>query len=87
MLKIKLLKYKTIKEQPLCPSGPGMSPKNVGQLTKIIGISQSGISKHLNTLRDWDFVDGFKNGKQVTYKLNKGYIRKLLNNLLDLIKK
>ena len=62
------------------------SPKNVGQLTKIIGISQSGISKHLGVLRNWDFVDGFKNGKQVTYKINQGYIRELVCKLSDMIK-
>ena len=63
------------------------SPKSVGQLTKIINISQPGTSQHLKLLQHLGFIDGFKNGKQITYKLNPGYILKMSNKISDLIKK
>ena len=63
------------------------SPKSVGQLSKAVNMYQPATSNHLKLLQNLDLVDGFKNGKQVTYKLNLGQMLKLLNKLSDLIKK
>lgn len=62
------------------------SPKSVGQLTNIVGISQPGISKQLDILKSLNFVDGFKDGRQITYKLNRERIIKLLNSLSGIIR-
>lgn len=46
-------------------------PKNVGELTSIIGISQSGVSNNLARLKSCGFVTTKPNGKERIYVLNK----------------
>lgn len=52
--------------------------KNVGQLTKAIGVDQSTISNNLKRLRDCGFVEVKPDGKQRIYVLNKKTIEPLL---------
>ena len=41
----------------------------VGELTALVGLDQSTVSKHLSTLRHAGIVEGQRNGNQVFYHL------------------
>jgi DNA-binding transcriptional ArsR family regulator len=45
--------------------------KNVGELIKNCGLSQSAVSQHLKKLKNWGLVSCQKQGKEVYYKLTK----------------
>jgi len=45
--------------------------KNVSELIKNCGLSQSAVSQHLKKLKNWGLVSCQKQGKEVYYKLTK----------------
>ena len=45
--------------------------KNVSQLIKNCGLSQSAVSQHLKKLKNWGLISCQKQGKKVYYKLTK----------------
>ena len=44
-------------------------PRSVGELTRLLGISQSNVSQHLAVLRDRGLVDAERDGNRVIYTL------------------
>ena len=56
--------------------------KNVGELIKNCGLSQSAVSQHLKKLKNWGLVSCQKQGKEVYYKLNKKNIAEIAEKLL-----
>jgi ArsR family transcriptional regulator len=56
--------------------------KNVGELIKNCGLSQSAVSQHLKKLKNWGLVSCYKQGKEVYYKLNKKNVAEIAEKLL-----
>jgi len=56
--------------------------KNVSQLIKTCGLSQSAVSQHLKKLKNWGLVSCYKQGKEVYYKLNKKNVAEIAEKLL-----
>jgi Predicted transcriptional regulators len=56
--------------------------KNVGELIKNCGLSQSAVSQHLKKLKNWGLVSCYKQGKEVYYKLNKKNAAEIAEKLL-----
>ena len=57
------------------------SEKTVGELTDLIGISQSSLSQHLAKMRDHGLVASDKRGKQVYYRIGSPEVSALLSTL------
>lgn len=64
----------------------GQSDKNVTELIKICGLSQSAVSQHLEKLREARLIFGRKNGKEIVYKLTNTRSAEIAKNLLQLEK-
>ena len=56
--------------------------KNVSQLIKNCGLSQSAVSQHLTKLKNWGLVSCQKQGKEVYYKLYKKNAAEIAEKLL-----
>jgi DNA-binding transcriptional ArsR family regulator len=56
--------------------------KNVGELIKNCGLSQSAVSQHLKKLKNWGLVSCYKQGKEVYYKLTKKQAALIAEKLL-----
>jgi DNA-binding transcriptional ArsR family regulator len=56
--------------------------KNVGELIKNCGLSQSAVSQHLKKLKNWELVSCYKQGKEVYYKLTKKQAALIAEKLL-----
>jgi ArsR family transcriptional regulator len=56
--------------------------KTVGELTRIVKLSQPAISQHLKTLKACDLVIDERRGKEVFYAVNAEYTLKLLQSLI-----
>ena len=56
--------------------------KNVGELIKNCGLSQSAVSQHLAKLKNWGLVSCQKQGKEVYYKLTKKTSAEIAEQLL-----
>lgn len=50
----------------------------VGDLEKILHISQSAISQHLSRMHEEGIVSRYRDRQQIIYKVNKGYAEKIL---------
>ncbi|MBC8401550.1 MAG: winged helix-turn-helix transcriptional regulator [Candidatus Marinimicrobia bacterium] len=57
--RIRILKM--LEVRPLC----------VCEITEILGLAPSTVSKHLSLLRDAELINDFKDGKWVNYNLNQ----------------
>ncbi len=58
-------------------------PRTVGEITRVVGLSQPSISQHLATLKACDLVIDERQGKEVVYAVNAEYTLKLLQSLVD----
>jgi len=56
--------------------------KNVGELIKNCGLSQSAVSQHLKKLKNWGLVSCYKQGKEVYYKVIKKQAALIAEKLL-----
>ena len=56
--------------------------KNVSELIKTCGLSQSAVSQHLKKLKNWGLISYQKQGKEVYYKLNKKNAAEIAEKLL-----
>ena len=63
------------------------SQKTVGELVKIVKLSQPAVSQHLKTLKGNGLVVDERRGQEVFYSVNTGYLLGLLKNLSNQIKK
>ena len=58
--------------------------KSVGQLSEIVGISQSLVSQHLARMRHEDVVDSRREAQVVFYTLKEGPASVLITTLYDI---
>lgn len=56
---------------------------NVGQIAEVSTLSRSAVSHHLKILREAGVLESRKEGKEVYFWINKGYLREILTNVLD----
>jgi len=56
--------------------------KNVSELVKHCGLSQSAVSQHLKKLKNWGLVSCQKHGKEIYYKLIKKNAAEIAKKLL-----
>ncbi len=54
---------------------------NVGNLEKIAGLSQSGVSQHLRILRLSGIIEPERIGKEICYKIVDPMVEKLIKTL------
>lgn len=57
----------------------------VGEITEILGLATSTVSKHLSVLRDAGIVNDLKDGKWAIYHLNHSAKNLYISSLLPLI--
>lgn len=57
--------------------------KTVGELVKIVRLSQPAVSQHLKILRGSGLVVDERHGQEVMYSVNTEYLLSLLKNLSD----
>jgi len=55
--------------------------KTVGELTKIVKLTQPAVSQHLKTLKSSNLVSDERRGQEVYYSVDSGYILSLLKSL------
>ena len=55
--------------------------KSVGQLSDLVGLSQSALSQHLAKMRDLKIVDADKQGQMVYYKISNHEVEAILSTL------
>ena len=58
-------------------------PMNVQSLAEAVGISQSGISHHMRSLRLMQLVRSQKQGRQVFYQLDDQHVEELFQRGID----
>ncbi len=58
----------------------------VCEITEILGLSASTVSKHLSILRDVDLILDHKEGKWVNYSLNSSVSDPLARQFLEILK-
>ena len=58
----------------------------VCEITKILNLASSTVSKHLSILRDTELILDEKDGKWVNYYLNPNKSEKYINRITSLIK-
>ncbi len=71
--RVRILKMLEIR--PLC----------VCEITRILNLATSTVSKHLSILRDADFILDHKEGKWVTYSLNRQAQSPYITEILPLV--
>ena len=64
-----------------------IKPLCVCEITEVLQLATSTVSKHLSILRDVDFIIDEKNGRWVNYRLNTVGNSEYLQLLLPLVKK
>ena len=57
-----------------------LTPQNVGELARELGMTQSAVSHQLRTLRDSRLVRAHKQGKTVSYSLDDEHIETILGD-------
>lgn len=60
-------------------------PLTVGELVTKVKLSQPAVSQHLRKLKACGLVLGHKNGQEVYYSLNAGYMVEILAQLTFLV--
>jgi len=60
--------------------------KTVGELVRIVELSQPAVSQHLKTLKGSGLVVDERRGQEVYYSVNAQYLLGLLKNLSDRLK-
>jgi DNA-binding transcriptional ArsR family regulator len=60
------------------------SEKSVGELEKLLGVSQSNLSQHLNLMKDKDLLTSRRVGNQVFYGLRDNRLMGLMALVQDL---
>ncbi len=60
--------------------------KTVGELVRIVELSQPAVSQHLKTLKGSGLVVDERRGQEVYYSVNAEYLLGLLKNLSDRLK-
>ena len=61
------------------------APQNAMCLCSCCGVDASGVSRHLKTLEQEGVLSSEKNGRQVTYSLNRKEVANNLRNLANIV--
>ena len=61
--------------------------KTVGELTKIVKLTQPAVSQHLKTLKSSNLVIDERRGQEVYYSVDGAYILALLSSLTSDVRK
>ncbi|MEM3060775.1 MAG: metalloregulator ArsR/SmtB family transcription factor [Candidatus Anstonellales archaeon] len=61
--------------------------KTVGELVKIVGLSQPAVSQHLKTLKNNNIVINERRGQEIFYTINTEHMLKILKNLSEEVQK
>lgn len=61
--------------------------KTVGELVKIVKLTQPAVSQHLKTLKSCDLVIDERRGQEVFYAINTEHALELLKNLVTQMQK
>ncbi len=61
--------------------------KTVGELVKIVRLSQPAVSQHLKVLKSCNLVVDERRGQEIFYTVNTEYTLNLLKNLVKDLKK
>ena len=62
-------------------------PKTVGELVKIVKMSQPAVSQHLKILKESGIVVDERQGQEIVYSLNSEHVLTLLKNLVTEVSK
>jgi DNA-binding transcriptional ArsR family regulator len=57
--------------------------KTVGELVKIVKLSQPAVSQHLKTLKSYKIVIDERSGQEVFYTVNTEHVIDLLKNMIN----
>ena len=57
-------------------------PTPVGELQKLLGAEQSGLSHQLRTLRDADLVAGERDGRRILYRLVDEHVGHIISDAM-----
>ncbi len=58
------------------------APRSVGDLTQIVGLSQTLASHHLRLLRAAHILRGDRQGKQVLYAIDDQHVSEVVRNMI-----
>lgn len=58
---------------------------NVTDMQRCIDVSQSTVSQHLSRLRTAGIIAGRREGAEIYYSVQNGYIRNLISSIVDQI--
>lgn len=58
-------------------------PRTVGEIAVKTGLPQPAVSQHLKVLKEADLVASEREGQEIAYSINVGYMAKLLKKLAD----
>ncbi|MGB9731984.1 ArsR/SmtB family transcription factor [Calditerrivibrio nitroreducens] len=56
---------------------------SVTKMSEVLNMSQASVSRHLALLRNFDIVEGKRNGTQICYYLKDPKIAKMVKSLLE----
>ncbi len=59
------------------------SPATVSELVGELEMPQASVSNHLRILRHLDLVVGEREGRRVTYRLQDGHVRSMVEEVLE----
>jgi len=58
-------------------------PRTVGEIAVKTGLAQPAVSQHLKVLKEADLVTCEREGQEIAYSINVGYMAKLLKKLAE----
>lgn len=62
-------------------------PRTVGEIAVKTGLPQPAVSQHLKVLKEADLVASEREGQEIAYSINVGYMAKLLKKLAESVEK
>lgn len=62
-------------------------PRTVGEIAVKTGLPQPAVSQHLKVLKEADLVSSEREGQEIAYAINVGYMAKLLKKLAESVEK
>ena len=62
-------------------------PRTVGEIAAKTGLAQPAVSQHLKVLKEADLVTNEREGQEIAYAINVGYMAKLLKKLAESVEK
>ncbi len=54
---------------------------NVSKMVEKLGIAQPTISQHINILKSYNIIQGYRKGNQICYKIINNQVKKLFESI------